>query len=319
MKRITLLFVLSFIGHLSIAQITEAENKLRATGTDTLLGWKKGGLVSLNFSQAAFNNWAAGGQNSLSLNTLASVFMNYKAKNYTWDNMLDVGYGLLQQGNAVFKTDDKIDFSSKYGKIATKDWYYAALLNFKTQMSPGYNYPDDSTKISDFMSPGYVLAAIGMDYKPNTHFTAFIAPITVKNTIVTSTVLSDIGAFGVDPAEFDGNGVLIHHGKMLRTEYGGYMRIVYKNTFFEDKSVTLLTKLDLFSNYLHNPENIDVSWETILGFRVNKYIVATITVNVLYDDDIDVFVDKNRDGIIDFTGPRTQLKEVLGIGFAYKF
>jgi hypothetical protein len=77
--------------------------------------------------------------------------------------------------------------------------------------------------------------------------------------------------------------------------------------------------LDLFSNYLHNPQNVDVSWETIIGFKVNKYISATITTQLVYDDDVKIAVDKNGDGINESFGPRTQFKEVLGIGFSYNF
>ena len=320
-RKITLILIATIIGQLAFGQITEGEKSLQSVSSDTTDGWKKGGVIGLNFSQAFFNNWAAGGQNSISLNGLVSVYANYKKGKSSFENMLDVGYGLLQQGKngAVIKTDDKIDFTSKYGRVASKSWYYAALLNFKTQMSPGYNYPNDSVMISDFLAPAYLLTAIGMDYKPNDHFTAFIAPLAAKTTIVNNATLADAGAYGVEPATYDTAGVLLTHGKTVRNEFGGYVRIVYKNTFFKDQSVSFLTKLDLFSNYLHNPENIDVSWETIIGFKVNKYISATITTHLLYDDDIKIAVDNNDDGITDAIGPRTQFKEVIGIGFSYNF
>ncbi|NTW34030.1 MAG: DUF3078 domain-containing protein, partial [Bacteroidetes bacterium] len=149
-RKILLISAMTIISNLIFGQVTDVEKNLRTASSDTIYGWKKGGMVGINFSQASFSNWAAGGQNSISLNGLISVFAKYKQENHTWDNMLDLGYGLLQQGakGNVIKTDDKIDFSTKYGKSASKNWYYAALLNFKTQMAPGYNYPDDSTKIS---------------------------------------------------------------------------------------------------------------------------------------------------------------------------
>lgn len=113
-----------------------------------------------------------------------------------WDNSLDVGYGLLKQGkNEAFrKTDDKIDILSKYGREAFKNFYFSALMNFKTQMTPGYNYPDDSVKISDLFAPAYLTLALGLDYKPNPYFSAFIAPVTEKFTFVTDKQLSDQGA-----------------------------------------------------------------------------------------------------------------------------
>lgn len=302
------------------AQVTEAEGKLRTITSDSTSGWKRGGVVGVSLAQASFTNWAAGGQNSIAVNGLISVFANYKKGSDTWDNMLDLGYGLLQQGKAgLIKTDDKIDLSSKYGRSASKNWYYAALFNFKTQMTPGYNYPDDSTIISDLFAPAYMVGALGMDFKPSDRFTAFLAPFTAKTTLVKNTLLADAGAFGVGAATYDNNGTLLTHGKTIRNEFGGYMKFVYKQTFFKDKSVSVLSKLDIFSNYLETPTNLDISWETILGFKVNKYISATITTQLLYDDDVAIAVDTNGDDVVDAMGPRTQFKEVLGIGFSYKF
>ena len=321
MKQIFILLTGIALCYSSLGQTTTGEDKLRTQAKDTVDGWKKGCIIGLNFSQASFSNWAAGGQNSMAFNGLVSIFANYKKGKSTWDNQLDVGYGLLQQGKngKAIKTDDKIDLSSKYGKAASKNWYYAGLVNFKTQMAPGYNYPNDSVVISDLFAPAYLIAALGMDYKPDSHFSAFIAPLTCKTTIVNNTLLANAGAFGVDAAIYDNTGALITQGKRSRNEFGGYVKLVYKNTFFKDESVSLLTKLDLFSNYLHNPQNIDVSWETIIGFKVNKFISATFTAHLLYDNDIDIAVDTNNDGITDAMGPRTQFKEVLAIGIMYKF
>ncbi|HJZ39090.1 MAG TPA: hypothetical protein VJ203_01855 [Bacteroidales bacterium] len=53
--------------------------------------------------------------------------------------------------------------------------------------------------------------------------------------------------------------------------------------------------------------------------KVNKYISATLSTHLLYDDDIDIEIDNNDDGITDETGPRIQFKEVLAIGFSFIF
>ncbi len=184
-------------------------------------------------------------------------------------------------------------------------------------MDAGFNYPDDSTKISDLLAPAYLLGAVGLDYKPSDKFTAFVAPVTAKTTFVNDQVLADAGAFGVEKAVYDTAGNLLTAGKNIRTEFGGYIRLFYKVDVM--KNVSLQTKLDLFSNYLENPQNIDVSWEVLISMKVNKYISATITTHLLYDDDTDISIDNNNDGIIDRIGPRTQFKEVLGVGFSYKF
>ena len=299
---LTLLFL--FVG--SYSQNTEAEKQLKTQNADSVIGWKKGGMINLSTSQTSLTNWAAGGQSSIAFSGLMNLFARYNKDKGLWENFLDLGYGSLKQGKRDWwKTDDRIEFTSKYGYKITKKLYLAGLLNFKTQFANGYNYPNDSVKISGLMSPGYILGAIGIDYRPGEDFTLFFAPITGKLTLVTNQELSDAGAFGVDP------------GDHTLAELGSYLRIFLKHNLMEN--ITFQTKLDLFSNYLHNPQNIDVNWETLLSLKVNKFFAATLSTNLVYDDDVDIVVDKNGDGIIDESGPRVQFKEVLAIGFSYKF
>jgi len=313
-----ILVLTAFISILSImasGQVIEGEKNLRAQSADTTLGWKNGGNFAVNLAQTSLKNWAAGGQNSFAVNGVLALFGNLKQGKSRWDNSLDMGYGLLKQGKDDFrKTDDKIDLLSKYGREAFTDFYYTALLNFKTQMTPGYNYPDVDNKISDLFAPAYLLIALGMDYKPNPNFTAFIAPLTAKFTFVTDDTLSAAGAFGVTP------------GEKLKSEIGGYIRAAYtKNDFKGEfmKNVAFTSKIDLFSNYAHNPQNIDVSWENIIAMKVNKYISVNFNTHLLYDDDILINIDRNNNGNVsdpeDIPGKRVQFKEILGVGFSYKF
>jgi hypothetical protein len=275
-----------------------------AAQTDSTKLWKRGGVFAVNFTQASFTNWAAGGVNSVSGQTLFNLFANYKKGSTTWDNTLDMAYGLLQQGKSslIRKTDDKFDFTSKYGRYAfAKVWYYSVLFNFKTQFSPGYTYPNDTTKsrISDMLAPGYALLAIGLDYKPNDAFSLFLSPFTGRTTIVTAPLLSEVGAFGVKP------------GETLRNEFGGYLRAQYRKDIMTN--VNLATKLELFSNYLDRPQNVDLNWEVLLSMKVNKYLSASINTQMIYDHDITIL---REDGS---SGPALQFREVLGIGFSAKF
>jgi hypothetical protein len=296
-------------------QITDVEKNLRTLSADTTQGWKKGGVLTLNLAQTSLTNWAAGGQNSFAVNGLLSVFAHYKRNKTVWDNSLDIGYGLLKQGSEsrYTKTDDKFDFLSKYGREAFKNFYYTALFNFKTQMSPGYKYPDYTNKISDLFAPAYLTLALGLDFKPDAYFSAFVAPVTEKFTFVTDQALSDAGAFGVKP------------GEKTLSEFGGYLRAIYSRNDFRNeflKNVTFTTKIDLFSNYLTKPQNIVVNWETLIAFKVNKFLSASINTQLVYDDKIRIPFDKNADGTIDpgeSIRSLVQFKEILGVGLSYNF
>ncbi|MEZ4924324.1 MAG: DUF3078 domain-containing protein [Crocinitomicaceae bacterium] len=318
MRKVILLgltFMLVSIGH---SQITDKEKHLRDSNLDSLEGWRVGGLVSINGSQVSLTNWNAGGQNSISINALSSLYANLRLGKSEWESTLDLGYGVLRQGKKDnvnwIKTDDKIDLFSKYGRKASKKWYYSGLLNFNTQAYNGYNYPNDSVYISKFMAPGYLLVAAGMDFKPVKPLSIFIAPFTMKSTFVLDQGLANQGAFGTDGADTIGASVI--PGKQMRIETGGYIRITYEQEIM--KNVKINSKLSLFSNYLHNPQNIDVNWETLIQFKVNKYISATLSTHLIYDDDIAIAVF-DKEGTQIGKGPRLQFKEVLGIGFAYKF
>jgi hypothetical protein len=316
MKKVAALIIpiLCGISYVTYGQVTEAEKKLREQNADTTQGWKTGGVLTINMAQTSLTNWAAGGQNSVAMNGLFSSFANYKKGNSVWDNSLDLGYGLMKQGNEDFrKTDDKIDLLSKYGQKAFKNVYYAALFNFKTQFTDGYNYPDVTKKISSFFAPAYITLALGLDYKPNPYFSAFVAPATAKFTFVTDKTLSDLGAFGVTP------------GETTKSEIGGYIRAIYSRNDFKAeilKNVSFTTKIDLFSNYIENPQNVDVSWETLLAFKVNKFLSVNFNTLLVYDDNITILKDKNGNGIIEpGEGVKSlvQFKEIFGVGFSFKF
>lgn len=273
---------------------------------DSIKSWNFGGLASFNFSQVSLTNWAAGGKSSASGVAIFNVFGNYKKDNVSWENSLDMGYGLLkEQDNEVVKSNDKFDLNSKYGVKKTEKLYISTLFNFKTQFTPGYKYPNTTDAISKLLAPAYITLSVGADYKPNKKLSLLLSPLTGKMTIVADDDLSAIGSFGLDP------------GKKLRYEVGSFAKLELKTDIM--KNVSLTSKLDLFSNYLHNPANIDINWDLLINMKINDYLSANLISNMIYDDDIKIAIDKNKDGIIESRGPRVQLKEMFGVGLSLKF
>ena len=268
---------------------------------DTL--WRTGGITALNFNQASFTNWAAGGDNSLSGNAVVSLYAKYKKGKWAWDNTGDFTFGGTKIAKQqIRKSDDKIDINSKAGHDLGKNFYLSYILGFKTQFTEGFQYIDTSrVRISNFLAPAYILNALGIDWKPNNDLSIFLSPATAKITIVNDDALSAAGQYGVDP------------GKKSKTELGASFIMQYKHNIMEN--VSLSTKLELFSSYSHNPQNVDVNWEVLISLKVNKYLNALIQTQLLYDDDI--FVPKTDVNAL--PGPGTQFKEAFGLGLAYKF
>lgn len=285
--------------------------------------WKKGNFAALNFNQASFSNWSAGGENSIGLTALLSSYAGYKNSDATtvWDNTADLAYGFLKSGSQELrKNEDKIDLTTKYGKKAFKKVYYTGLLNFKSQFAPGYNYPNDSVPVSKFLAPGYAIVSLGLEWRPKDYFSIYFSPATGKFTFVLDQPIADAGTYGNEPAKYSidtaGNITKLKDGENIREEFGAYIVVKFQKDIA--KNINLKSKLDLFDNYTDkntsNRKNIDVLWENALVMKISKYISATILTSLIYDNDIDYI---NKDAINE--GPKVQFKETLGIGFSAKF
>ncbi|MBS1537493.1 MAG: DUF3078 domain-containing protein [Bacteroidetes bacterium] len=317
MKNILYVIAITFI---SLASVRAQNSSTNVSDTS----WKLGGFVSVNVNQVSLNNWAAGGESSFSLTGLFNFFANYRFENASWDNSLDLGYGVIKSdGNPMRKNEDKIELNSKYGQLAEGNFFYSALMNFRTQFANGYNYPNDSIEISSFVAPAYITAALGLDFRPKPYFSIFLSPATGRITIVTNQVLADSGAFGVDKAVFDASGKKVSDGKNTRIEFGALLSAKFQNDIMDN--VNLLSKITLFDNYtdknVDNRTNIDVNWDVLVSMKVNKYISANIFANVIYDHDIAIATYETINGVKTEVGkgPKTQFKESLGVGFGVKF
>lgn len=284
---------------------SDAAKEIKKDAADTAAKtWKKGGLFNVNINQGALSNWAAGGDKStFSVTSFLNLYAFYKKGKHAWDNNLDLAYGMVNTTSlGQRKADDRIDLLSKYGYEIAPKWYLSGLFNIRTQFTDGFSYPKDGDKIktSTFFAPAYLLVSLGMDYKPTENFSLFLSPATSRWVIVNDDSLSAAGAYGVTP------------GKKSRNEIGAYLSA----NFFKNISAnaTYKTRLDLFSNYKSKPQNIDIFWTNILAVKVTKFINMSLNLDIIYDDNVATVKNDGTPG-----GPKPQIKELMGIGFAYKF
>ncbi len=239
-------------------------------------------------------------------------------------------YKWIEKNNISFKifkkNNDQLLFISKYNLDGwNKYFFYSTMLDFRTQLAPGYNYKGDSIvgqAISDFFSPAYIQLAFGLEYKPVNYFSITLSPLSGKVTIVTRQYLADAGAFGVEKAIYDPiTGNIIQHGKKIRYEFGGRLTLKFKKDL--NPLISWDAYLDLFSNYLHNPQNIDVVMNSLLTIKLTKIFTITLLNQMIYDDDIKIIRDWNKDGKYDHSndiyGPRLQMLSTFGIGLGLKF
>lgn len=267
-------------------------------------GWKRNGNFSVMANQSSFSNWVAGGDNAVAGNALLNYNANLLKGDLTWDNKLIMAYGMANtQTFGTIKTDDRFELNTLVGKKAVNNWYYSLFANFLTQFSDGYDYKTSpKTLTSKLFAPAYLSFGPGMLWKKSDNFKINISPATGKFTFVTDQTLADMGAFGVDKATYNSLGAKTADGKNIRTELGFYVGGYHKAEIM--KNISLENILNLYSNYMDNPQNIDINHQLNLVMQVNKYISANLGLHTIYDDNM---------------LQEVQFKEVFGIGFNYGF
>ncbi len=302
MKKILLTTSLLFLLSNTFAQDNEKTGLIKAKtaserATDTTnLGWKRTGNFVFLLNQSAFNNeWLGGGTSSIAGNVGLNYDFNYSSRSTIWDNKLIVAYGLTKaEDQDMTKSDDRFEFTSLYGKkTGSGNWYYSAFLNFKTQMDSGFDKVSGA-KISHFFSPAYLQAGPGMLWKKSDNLKVNIAPATSRLIFVhkefTEGLPEDATYFGVETNE------------TTRFEFGAAVNAYYKFTVMTNVSMENI--LNLYSNYLDKPQNVDIDYQMNLVLKVNKYISANIAFQAIYDDNAIKAV---------------QVREVFGLGFNYGF
>ena len=322
------LFNAIIILFLSLTNGVNAQNSSTVKADSAMLpmkdtSWHRGMFTSITFNQVGLTNWAAGGESSLSLSSTLNAWDNYKKGKVSWDNSINLGYGLLEQaGGETQKNTDNIELNSIFGHLIKGKFYLSVLANFKSQFARGYNYPNDSVVVSKFAAPAYITLALGVDYKPASWFSMFLSPATGRYIIVQDQVLADSGAYGVTPAVFDVYHNLITHGKMYQAQFGAYFKMKFQKDIF--KGVNFGSNLTLFNNYTDAVpayrKDVVVTWDNMLNIKTGKFLTTSFVTNMIYDHSVDVPIYKTINGVqtIIGKGPRLQFREILGIGISYR-
>ncbi|WP_052752802.1 DUF3078 domain-containing protein [Kordia zhangzhouensis] len=262
-------------------------------------GWRSEGKISFLFNQAAFSNWVAGGENSISGTLGLHYDFNYHQKDWDWDNRVIVAYGLTQTRNSKFtkKTDDRFELNSVIGKKGRNHWFYSGFLNFRTQITKGFRYTTNENgkeirmEHTNAFSPAYVSFGPGVLWKKNDNFKFNIAPGTSKVTIVDD-------EFTLPNEEYFG----VVEGESVRYELGMYASGYCKFPLLNN--VIMENVVNLYSNYLEDPKNVDLDYSVNVVMTINEYLSTTINFQTIYDDNA-------------FKGFQT--REVLGLGVNYVF
>ncbi|MFC5047794.1 DUF3078 domain-containing protein [Aquimarina hainanensis] len=272
-------------------------------------GWTRGGNISFLFNQTAFNNdWTGGGTSNIAGNLGLSYDFNYRKGKLTWDNKILADYGLTKLKDQEFtrKTNDRFEFNSLLGKqIKETNWYYSFFINFRTQFDKGFEYGKDDqgneirTETTHIFSPAYLQFGPGMLWKKSDNLKVNIAPATARLIFVdgdfTKVDETDQAALDAYVPYFG-----VEANETTRFEFGAAVNAYAKFQLMENVSMENI--LNLYSNYLEDPQNVDIDYTANLVMTINKYLSANITFQAIYDDNaVSAF----------------QIREVFGLGINY--
>ncbi|NTV83536.1 MAG: DUF3078 domain-containing protein [Bacteroidales bacterium] len=287
--------------------------------------WVWTGITGLNLNQASFSNWTAGGVNSVAFSALGKFSANYTKEKFTWNNNLNLLYGMVKnQDETMKKSDDNIELISVAGHDLSKNWAVTGYMSFRSMFSNGYDKDNDTIRISKFMSPGYLTLSPGFRFKPNDYFYVIISPATAKFTFVTDQTLADQGSFGVTPAEKDTNGVIIKEGENMLLYLGPFVEAYFKKEVA--KGLIYETRFKVLYTFL-NRENLeaydaDVSWENFVNYSIAKYFSVSLFLHFVYLPGQPTIKFDNFDGVAvpkAYPNRQIQIKETIGIGITYSF
>jgi len=280
----------------------------RKNPTPPFKAWTKGAELNLIFNQSMFVNWAKGGNNNTALTTDFKAKAIYAKGNITWDSRLWFLYGLQKtELLPLRKSNDKIHLESTLSHKAFKNFDYTLRSTFDTQSFRGYNYPNDSVPVSKIMAPGDLAISLGLTWRPNPKLTVNMSPISGQFRFVLDTTMINPIPWGLKP------------GKIMNALMGANVTVTYNTILF--KKVIMGQFLNLYNNYIENPQKINFYWRMNLSLPVNKFISITLQTETQYDYRTLITLYEVKDGkkVKVGTGKRVQFNELFGARFTYYF
>lgn len=255
--------------------------------------WTESLKTNIKYGQTTLTNWAAGGDNTVTLQAFVDGNANYKKNDLFWNNRLQLDYGFVYASSKPIlqKSDDRIYLESKLGykNAEMRNFSFSANYDFKSQFSTGYDYltpavPDgyesleelnrkdkislwkDARKVkSGFLAPAYTNLALGIDLKPWKWLSLNFAPLT--------------------------GGVVIVRNEDLRKNYGMDLKKVYKDEENLSPEVLEQFQADMASGDLSLIGQYYKSSRFEFGTQLKADVAVNVNDNFKYTSQIVLFSD----------------------------
>ena len=269
--------------------------------------WTFASENSLQIQQMALSNWAGGGESSWGTTGDFNPTAVYAKGKFRWINATEVKYGLFKtKGLPVRKHDDYLSINSIVEYKLDERLSLGGLVRLHSQLAPGYNFDRDPVKgdkISDFLSPGYLLAGVGVQFKYRPPGLLIqLSPATLKQTLVLDGEVRELN-------QTISGGLYGNDGDRVRHQFGAFSYLaavlpVAKNVHLEVDSQFFFHYADIV---------LDVDARIELKGKINEHLQASLETRLLFDEDNDTDIEKAG------KQENLQLKQVLGLKLTFGF
>ena len=260
--------------------------------------WKQKANAMIQFSQNyVSDNWHQGGSGNMAVLGILTGQLNYNnKKNVQWENNSEWRAGFMNVDDTtalrMFNTnDDILKINSKFGLKASGNWFYSSNMEFSTQFFMNYKAVNSEDLKTKFLTPVRMTLGVGMDYKYKDILSLMIAPVAYKFVYANDTTKINQNSFGVET------------GKKALNQIGSSLTAQFNYSPFRELQVS--SKFKFYTNY----EKVEVDWEIVGNFMVNRFLTTRISLNPRYDNTVIMAGSEKA---------RIQFKELMSFGFSFR-
>ena len=164
-------------------------------------------------------------------------------------------------------------------------------MDFSTNFFNSYRGINSQQVKATFLTPVRFNFGVGMDYKYKKLLSLYVSPLTYKFVYANDTLKVNQNSFGIPK------------GQKMLNQFGSSFTV--RNSISPSREVQIDSKLYFYTNY----EKVEVDWEIVGNFTINRFLSTRLLINPRYDNT--VILKKGEKA-------KVQIKELLTFGLSYR-
>lgn len=290
---------LGYVKFVDDNKVLKATSRMLIVKSEQLGPWLTKASGQAQFSENYISqNWYQGGNSNVAILGILCGQLNYDdKKNIQWENTAEwrLGFNTVTGDTTriLSTNDDVLRINSKLGIKAGGNFFYSGSVDFSTQFFNSYKAVNSPVMKATFLTPVRLNVGMGLDYKYKKLFSLMLSPISLKYIYI-----NERDAKIINPNLFG-----IKTGENHLSEIGTLFKAQCSFSPFQELQVD--SRFNFYTNY----QKVEIDWEIVGNFTINRYLSTRILLNPRYDNTV---IQSAGDKA------RLQFKELLSFGFSYK-